>query len=101
MSAPAEATLITYVLSQYSPGICPPVELSIDFQATAENIAAVDEAAEAAIRTMIATLEAHYPGASVGTERRYTSTLIEPSWYVPLGEVPDPPGDTPPPPAAD
>ncbi|MFF4246211.1 hypothetical protein ACFYY2_17335 [Streptomyces sp. NPDC001822] len=97
MAAHADATLISYRLSQYAVGICPSIELTVQFQATPENVEPVDEAAEAAIRALIKALETRYPGVPVGTERTYTSQLTETEWYAPAGPAPEDPGNEPPP----
>ncbi|MFD9603329.1 hypothetical protein [Streptomyces sp. NPDC059970] len=105
MAAPQDTSRIEYRLSQYAAGISPPVDLNVSFQVTPENAEAVDEAAEAAIRALITSLETRYPGVPVGTERVYESHRIETDWSTrPPAEGPlteEPPAETPPDPPAD
>ncbi|MET9142458.1 hypothetical protein [Streptomyces sp. NPDC004042] len=80
MAVPEGAHRIEYRISQYAAGISPEIEMSVEFQVTPENADAVDVAAEAAMRALIASLETRYPGVPVGTERMYESRRIDTDW---------------------
>ncbi|MYR57786.1 hypothetical protein GTY54_16620 [Streptomyces sp. SID625] len=95
MAAPEDLHRIEYRISQYAARISPEIDMNIVFQVTPESAEAVDVAAEAAMRALIASLEARYPGVPVGTERVYESRRIDIDWSTRPPDTETPVDETP------